>query len=105
MKKLLVAVLLLLAVGGGALYYSLGMPYAAYDKEAFVVIPPRTSTQEIADLLQNAGVVRAGWQFLAARALKDGKANAAPSKARHRRESRLSAAAGRRECRPCSRAG
>jgi UPF0755 protein len=69
MKKILIVLILLAAIGGGALYYSLGLPYAGYDKEAFVTIPPRTGTREIANELQKAGVIRAEWQFLAARAL------------------------------------
>ena len=72
MRKLLLAFLFLAAIGGGAVYYSLGVPYASFDKEAFVTIPPRTGTTEIARLLQNAGVIRSDWQFLVARALKRG---------------------------------
>ena len=72
MKKILIALVLLAAIGGGALYYSLGIPYAGYDKEAFITIPPRTGTREIATTLQQAGVIRADWQFLAARALNRG---------------------------------
>jgi UPF0755 protein len=72
MKKILIALILLAAIGGGALYYSLGIPYAGYDKEAFITIPPRTGTREIASTLREAGVIRADWQFLAARALNRG---------------------------------
>lgn len=70
MKRLLIAILLLAAIGGGGLYYSLGFPYAGFDKETFVNIPPRTSTQEIAAMLKDSGVVRSEWQFLVARALR-----------------------------------
>ena len=69
MKRLMLVVLLLLAVSGGALYYSLGMPYAGFDGEAFIDISPRTPTKEIARMLQEAGVIRNEWQFLLARAL------------------------------------
>jgi UPF0755 protein len=69
MKKLLIALLILIALGGGALYYSLAVPFAGFDKEAFITIPPHTGTREIARTLQNAGVIRSEWQFLLARAL------------------------------------
>jgi UPF0755 protein len=72
MRKLLVVLLLLAAIGGGATYYSLGIPYKSFQQEAFVVIPPRTGTREIAGMLQKAGVLRSEWQFLAARALNRG---------------------------------
>jgi UPF0755 protein len=72
MKRLLLALLLLLVLGAGALYYFLGMPYAGYEKEAFVIIPPRTGAREIARMLQDAGVVRSEWQFVIARALNRG---------------------------------
>lgn len=72
MKKLLIALLLLVAVGGGAAYYSLAIPYSNFDNEAFVTIPPRTSTREIARLLNAAGVLQSEWQFLLARALDRG---------------------------------
>jgi UPF0755 protein len=69
MKKLLLALLLLAAIAGGVLYYSLGIPFAGFDKEVFVTIPPRTGTREIASLLQKSGVIQSEWQFLVARAL------------------------------------
>jgi UPF0755 protein len=69
MRKIAILLLLLILLAGGALYFSLVMPYANYEKEAFVIIPPRTGTQEIARMLQSAGVIRSEWQFLIARAL------------------------------------
>lgn len=72
MRKVLVALVLLAAIGGGAAYYSLGVPYASFEKEVFVTIPPRTGTREIAEMLQKAGVLRSGWQFLLARAVNRG---------------------------------
>ena len=69
MRKFAVALFLLFLLAGGALYLSLGMPYSDYDKEAFVVIPPRTSTRDIARMLQKSGVIQSEWQFFIARAL------------------------------------
>ena len=72
MRRLLIVLLLLLVIAGGALFYSLGMPYAGYSGEAFVNILPRTSTREIARLLREAGVIRSEWQFLIARGVNRG---------------------------------
>ena len=47
MRRLLIVLLLLLVIAGGALFYSLGVPYAGYSGEAFVNILPRTNTREI----------------------------------------------------------
>jgi UPF0755 protein len=69
MKKIALLLLLLILLAGGALYFSLVMPYAGYENEAFVIIPPRTGTREIARMLQRAGVIQSEWQFLIARAL------------------------------------
>jgi UPF0755 protein len=69
MKKLFLLLLLLVFAAAGFLFYSLGRPYANYDKEVFINIPPRTGTREIAGMLQGAGVIRDKWQFLAARAI------------------------------------
>ncbi|MEP6540337.1 MAG: endolytic transglycosylase MltG [Bryobacteraceae bacterium] len=69
-----VLLLLLLVIGGGASYvfYTLSTPYAGFDKEAFVDIPPGTSTRGIARMLEENGVIRSQWVFLAARALRQG---------------------------------
>ena len=72
MKRLGILFLLLIFLAGAALYYSIGMPYAGYEREAFVVIAPRTGTREIARMLQEAGVIQSEWQFLVARALDRG---------------------------------
>src|SRR4051812_19794909 len=69
MRKLIVVLLLLAVLAGGAAYYVLAVPFAGFEKEAFITIPPRTGTREIARLLQNAGVIRNDWQFLIARAI------------------------------------
>jgi UPF0755 protein len=69
MRRLLILLLLLAVLAAGGLYYVLALPYANYENEVFVNIPPRTGTREIARLLTSAGVIRSDWQFLAARAL------------------------------------
>jgi UPF0755 protein len=72
MKRLFFVVFLTLLIAGGFLFYSLGMPYAGFSGEAFVNIPPRTSTREIARLLREAGVIQNEWQFLVARVINRG---------------------------------
>jgi len=47
----------------------IGVPYKGFDKEAFLDVPPGTSTTGIARMLQQAGVVRWDWQFLLVRAV------------------------------------
>ena len=69
MRKLLLVLLLLAVIAAGAAYYALAIPFAGFDKEAFVTIPPRTGTREIAQLLQKSGVIQSEWQFLVARGL------------------------------------
>lgn len=70
MKKLVIALLLLIVLAGAAAFYALGQPYGAFEKEAFITIPSGTGSREIARLLAAAGVTRSEWQFLLARALK-----------------------------------
>jgi peptidoglycan lytic transglycosylase G len=72
MRRAGIALLLLIVLAGAALYYSLAMPYSGYEREAFVVIPPRTGTRDIARMLENAGVIQSEWQFLIARAFDRG---------------------------------
>jgi UPF0755 protein len=68
--KRIFAVLLLLVLAAGALvYYAVGVPYQGFEKEVFVDIAPGTPTRGIAQMLASAGVIRADWQFLIARAL------------------------------------
>lgn len=68
-RRLFLLVLLAALAGMGFLYYSLGTPYAGFGKETFVDIPPGTPTRGMARMLAEAGVIRAEWQFLIARAL------------------------------------
>lgn len=70
MKRLLI--LLAVAAAGGAswLLVTLNRPYAGFEREVFVEIPHGAGTRGIAARLARAGVVRAEWEFLAARALR-----------------------------------
>ncbi len=69
-RRLFLVVLLVLLAGAGALFYSVSSPYAGFDKEVFVDIPSGTSTRRIAVQLEESGVIRSEWVFLAARALQ-----------------------------------
>jgi len=71
-RRLLLLAVLAIAGGAGYIFYSVGTPYAAFDKETFVDIPSGTSTRGIARLLEESGVIRSQWVFLAARALQQG---------------------------------
>jgi UPF0755 protein len=66
LRVLLLGLLLLLALGGFAAYRMVS-PYQGFSGETFVDIPHGTSTEGIAAMLQNAGVVRSRWDFLLAR--------------------------------------
>lgn len=71
-RWLLVFCLILAVVGAGAVWYLAATPYAGYDKEVFVDIPPGTSTGSMARILADAGVVRSELNFTVARALSAG---------------------------------
>lgn len=68
MRKIFMVLVLLALVGAGVMFYALLTPYAAFDKEAFVVVKSGTSTQAMASQLTNAGVIRNTWSFMLARA-------------------------------------
>ncbi len=68
-KRLLLLFVLVVLIAGGFTAYILMTPYAGYDKEVFVDIPPGTTTQEMARQLEDAGVIRGKWGFMLARAL------------------------------------
>lgn len=70
LKRLFIILLLLIALGVGAVWFMIGRPWKGYDTEAFVDIPPGTATSGIALLLKKQGVIQGEWQFLAARALQ-----------------------------------
>lgn len=65
----LVILLLVGLAAGGYLFYALSVPYQGFQNEAFVDIPAGTSTQQMADMLQRAGVIRSRWHFMVARTL------------------------------------
>ncbi len=57
----------------GALAYvgiNLNTAYTGFNQEVFVDLPKGTSTRQMAGLLQNAGVIRHSWTFLAARVFR-----------------------------------
>jgi len=62
---LVLAAALVLAYGA----YRLAAPYEGFKAETFVEFPRGTSTEDIAGLLAQAGVVRGRWDFLLARAI------------------------------------
>jgi UPF0755 protein len=62
-------VFLLTAGGLGWILFS---RFSAYEGEAVVDIPPRTSTTKMAQALEQAGVIRSQWGFLLTRALRRG---------------------------------
>lgn len=70
MKRLLLLLALAAVAAAGWFLVTLHRPYAGFGQEVFVDIPRGTPTRRIAAQLAGAGVIRAEWQFLAARALK-----------------------------------
>jgi len=70
------ALVIFFGVLGGLAYLGVDMntPYAAFSQEAFVDFPKGTTTRQMANLLQNSGVIRHSWEFLLARALRPGSA-------------------------------
>jgi UPF0755 protein len=71
-RKLLLAGLILLALGAAGLGYVLLAPYKGFEKEVFVVIEPGTTSRAMAERLEHAGVIRSSAHFLVARALQPG---------------------------------
>lgn len=65
--------LLLAVVIGGFLIYRAAAPYQGYQGEVFVDIPRGTSSDGIAALLADAGVVRTRYDFLLARLAERGR--------------------------------
>ncbi len=70
----LVRILALVAVaGGGFTMFRLARPYRGFEGERFVDIPRGASSRGIGRMLEQAGVVRSQWDFLAARLLLRGR--------------------------------
>ncbi len=67
--RLLLGIVVLIALGSGAAYFSLSRPYQSFQKPVILDFPRGTSTAAMAEDLAEAGVIRYRWQFLAARAL------------------------------------
>jgi len=70
----MLAFILLLALGAGYAAYMLMRPYAAFTGEKFLEFPKGTSTAEMADSLEHAGVIPHAWEFLLVRALRPHRA-------------------------------
>jgi len=68
--RLLLGIVLLIALGGGAAYVSLTLPYRGFSKPVILDFPRGTSTAEMASELAQSGVIRYPWQFLAVRVLR-----------------------------------
>lgn len=62
-----------LLITGALLFYRLGTSYHGFGNETFVEIPHGTSSQGIARLLAQAGVVRSAWDFQTARLFAGGR--------------------------------
>jgi UPF0755 protein len=63
----------LVGLAGGFAAFRLMAPYQGFGGETFVEFPRGTSTENIADRLAAAGVVRSRWDFLLARAIERGR--------------------------------
>ena len=70
--RLLVAIVILIALGAGAAYLSLTLRYRSFSKPVILDFPRGTSTAEMAKQLAESGVIRYSWQFMAVRALRQG---------------------------------
>jgi UPF0755 protein len=68
-RRLLFAFVLLAAIAAGLVYVSLGVSYQGFSNQVILDFPKGTSTQAMADQLEQAGVIRYSWQFLLLRAL------------------------------------
>jgi UPF0755 protein len=68
--RIILIILLLVVVAAAALGFFVFRPYSGFGDEVFVDIPRGTSTQAIADLLEERGVLQAEWQFLAVRMMR-----------------------------------
>ena len=67
--RLFLVVLLICGVAGGWVWYRLNQPYQGFGDSVFLDIPIKTRTEEMATMLNRAGVVQQPWLFTAARVL------------------------------------
>lgn len=70
--RILLVLLLIAALGSAYFLYLLTRPYKRFETRAFVDLPKGTSTDDMASLLEGAGVVEHSWMFLLARVLSPG---------------------------------
>ena len=70
MRFVRICFLVLLLCGAAYLAVAFMTPYKGFGQEAFVDFPKGTSTQQMAALLENAGVIRHSWTFWMARAIR-----------------------------------
>jgi len=70
--RLLVALVLLVAMGAGVAYLSLNSSYQGFSEAVIVDFPKGTNTRAMAEDLERSGVIRYAWQFLLVRALHPG---------------------------------
>jgi UPF0755 protein len=73
MKRLLLLLVILALLVGGAAYVSVYAVYQGFHEPVILDFPKGTSTQAMADELAEKGVIRYSWQFLLARAVSRGK--------------------------------
>jgi cell division protein YceG involved in septum cleavage len=93
--RFLLAIVLLIALGAGAAYLSLTIPYRGFAKPVILDFPRGTSTAEMANQLAQSGVIRYPWQFLIVRVLRpDARANTNFPNLRQRSESMPESPAG-----------
>jgi UPF0755 protein len=72
MRRLVFFVFVLAVLTAGALAILLSMPYSGFGGEVFVDIPKGTGTLGMGAKLEQAGVLRSRWLFLAARTVRPG---------------------------------
>jgi UPF0755 protein len=72
--RLFLVVLLLLIAGGGYFWYLLNQPYQGFQEAKILDFPHGTSTSDMAQLLQGAGVIRSARMFQLSRYLSPGAA-------------------------------
>jgi UPF0755 protein len=71
--RLILAILVLTAIGIGWAYVSLKTAYQSFEQQVIIDFPKGTSTPAIAVELAQAGVIRYSWQFIVVRALTPGR--------------------------------
>ena len=59
-------------IGGGYVFYNVSRPYRGFSQPVFIDFPRGTSTEQMATVLAQKGIIEDRWLFLAARAMKRG---------------------------------